>query len=402
MSPRVLTAAIGAAIVLLTACSGDAGSGEIPVVPDRPTTTTTIAATAEDVEPLASLDTEIVASGLSEPVAIASAPALDETFVVERTGRLVTLSSGGSSAVLDITSRVGWEVNEQGFLGFAVHPSFPDDPRGFAAYTNLDRDLVIESFAWNGRVFDISSRTPVLVVEQPHKYHQGGGLVFDDSGTLFISLGDGGGGGDKRRNGQNTETLLGTIVRIDVDAAEPYAIPETNPFVGSEEGRSEIWAYGLRNPWRIAFDAGQLIVVDVGDAGGDEINVVPADAPGLNYGWSIVEGDACFRDPGCDMTGFVEPAHVIERTRTCAVIGGPVYRGSAIPELHGHLVFGDFCVGWVRSAEVVPGGLGPIVSWEPDIGTLGMITTFGTDADGELLVATIEGEIHRFVPVRTS
>ena len=401
MVARLLIPMVLLGSALLAACSSDAAPGEIAVVPDRATTTTTAAPPAT-VEDLAGLATEVLATGISEPVAIASAPAIEETFVVERTGRLVTLSSGGSSAVLDLTSLIGWEVNEQGFLGFAVHPEFPSDPRGFAAYTDTAEDLVIESFVWTGAVFDKSSRTEVLMVDQPHKYHQGGGLVFDDSGTLFISLGDGGGGGDKRGNGQNTDTLLGTIVRIDVDAGEPYAIPETNPFVGAENGRAEIWAYGLRNPWRIAFDGDRLVVVDVGEDGGDEINVVPADAAGLNYGWPIMEGEACFTEPDCDPSGTVAPAHVIARERTCAVIGGPVYRGAAIPELRGHVLFGDFCVGWIRSALVLDTGLGPIRNWEPDLGTLGMITTFGLDAEGELLVATIEGEIHRIVPVRAS
>ena len=323
MVARLLIPMVLLGSALLAACSSDAAPGEIAVVPDRATTTTTAAPPAP-VDDLAGLATEVLATGISEPVAIASAPAIDETFIVERTGRLVTLSSGGSSAVLDLTSLIGWEVNEQGFLGFAVHPEFPADPRGFAAYTNTAEDLVIESFVWTGAVFDKSSRTEVLMVEQPHKYHQGGGLVFDDSGTLFISLGDGGGGGDKRGNGQNTDTLLGTIVRIDVDAGEPYAIPETNPFVGSEGGRAEIWAYGLRNPWRIAFDGDRLVVVDVGEDGGDEINVVAADAAGLNYGWPIMEGETCFTDPDCDPSGTVAPAHVIARERTCAVIGGCV------------------------------------------------------------------------------
>ena len=381
------------------ACGGDS-TDDIPIVADRPAVPAVIDA-APEAPPLERLDAVPIASGLSEPVAVAPAPGVSETFLVERTGRIVTLSSEGRQSVLDLTSRVGWDVNEQGLLGFAVHPEFPSDPRGFAVYTDIDRDLVVEAFDWNGSVFDVSSRSPVLLVPQPHKYHQGGGIVFDRAGHLYITLGDGGGGGDKRENGQNPNTLLGTIIRIDIDAADPYGIPESNPFVDGG-GAAEVWAYGLRNPWRIAFDGGRLVVVDVGENGGDEINVVSASAAGLNYGWPIMEGHACFREAECDASGFVVPAHVVDRTRTCAVIGGPVYRGREIPEVYGHLLFGDFCIGWVRSAEVHDDGLGPIVDWESQLGTLGMITSIGTDHTGEPLVTTIEGDVLRIVPVRTS
>lgn len=382
--------------VIASACS----SGTVTVVatPDESTTT---AALPETPDTLVDIEIMTLASGLSDPVAFAAAPGIERTFVVERIGRITTLDRP-SSPVLDITDQVGWDVNEQGLLGAAVHPSFPEDPRAFVVYTNLDRDVVITSFDWNGAVFDASSEREVLLVPQPHFYHQGGGIAFGPRGLLWVSLGDGGGGGDKRQNGQDPTTLRGTFVRIDIDAATPYGIPDSNPFPSGEEGAPEVWAFGLRNPWRFAFDGAQLVVADVGETTSDEINVVPVDAPGLNYGWPIMEGVSCFRDDPCDEEGLVVPVHVVPRKRSCAVIGGPVYRGSRIPEMFGHFIYGDFCVGWVRSAPLLDGALGPEINWETMFGTVGMITSFGLDHEGELLIATIEGNILGLQPVRQS
>ncbi|MGI9667381.1 MAG: PQQ-dependent sugar dehydrogenase [Acidimicrobiia bacterium] len=381
------------------ACAACSADESIPVVEPPPASTTSTSVPDQPARRLIGLEIVEVVTGLSEPVAVAPAVGIGRTFVVERTGRLIAADQP-PTAVLDITGSVGWDVNEQGFLGFAVHPRFPEDSRGFAVYTNKDRDVVVSSFDWTGDVFDASSEQTVLLVTQPHKYHQGGGILFGPRGMLWLSLGDGGGGGDKRKNGQDPTTLRGTLVRIDVDRGSPYAIPSTNPYATSDENRPEIWAIGLRNPWRFTIDGVQLVVADVGEHTADEINVTDVDAPGLNYGWPIMEGFDCFQTDPCDTEGLTTPEFVIPRTRSCALIGGPVYRGSQIPELFGHYLYGDFCIGWIRSAPLLNGTLGPEVNWEPFIGQVGMITSIAADHKGELLITTIEGRVLALEPTR--
>jgi hypothetical protein len=342
-----------------------------------------------------------LATGLNHPVSIAPAPRIGTTFVVERPGRVSTLASAGSDVVLDITAQVGWEISEQGFLGFAVHPSFPDDPRGFAVYTNENEDVVVTSFAWDQKgFFDPSSERFILEVAQPHFYHQGGGITFGPQGYLWLSFGDGGGVADSYKNGQNPDTLNGTVVRIDIDSAQPYAVPPTNPYAEGGGGAPEVWAFGLRNPWRITVDRDTIYIADVGQQGSEEINTAATSNGGLNFGWPVMEGDDCFEADTCVRDGLVPPTLAITRDRACAVIGGPVYRGVDIVELHGHYVFGDHCFGWMRSTPVNGEELGTVVDWEPMLGKIGNITTFGLDHNGELLVATLDGAVYRITAVR--
>lgn len=390
-------AVLGVSLALITVACADVDDATIAPARDYPTTTVTV---ATQVAPLDRLTTELVASGLSEPVAAAAAPGIEETFIVERTGTIVTVSGGERSVVLDLTGRIGWEVNEQGLLGFAVHPDFPDDPRGFAVYTDANFDVIVESFRWTGRVFDASSGEEVLVVSQPHKYHQGGGIRFDSRGDLWLSFGDGGGIGDRYGNGQNPSTLNGTVVRIDVDDAAPYAIPSDSPNIGVEGARPEVWAFGLRNPWRFAFDGDQIVIADVGQYVGEEINVVSMLGGGYNFGWPVMEADGCYEADTCDNQDMTSPVLVLPHERLCAVIGGVVYRGTAIPELNGHYLFGDHCVGWLRSAPLLDRGLGPVTDWEDELGSLGMVTSIDVDHRGEILVTNLEGDVYRIIPVR--
>ena len=391
-----IIALILALAAVVSACTRSVDG--IPVVPEPPIrTTTTLPMPA--VDPLVSIESFEIATDLEHPVAIASTKALDGVFVAERVGRIVHVTDSDQSVVMDITARIGWQHHEQGLLGMAFHPRFPDDPRLFLTYTNLDEDLVLASFTWAGTRFDITSEEPLLTVPQPHFYHQGGHVTFGPRGLLWATFGDGGGIGDRYGNGQNTETLNGTVIRIDIDGGKPYAVPETNPFIEGE-GAPEIWAWGLRNPWRIAVDDAFVVIADVGQEGADEIDVVPTDEPGHNFGWPIMEGFSCYEGTSCDTSGFTLPAFEIDREDSCAVIGGPVYRGSAIPEMYGHAVWGDFCHGWLHSAPLTVDGLGPEVRWEPFIESLGNITTFGVDADGELVVAVLDGSVYRLVPVR--
>ncbi len=180
------------------------------------------------------------------------------------------------------------------------------------------------------------------------------------------------------------------------DAAEPYAIPPDNPFA-TGDGLPEVWAFGLRNPWRFAFDGGLVYVADVGQAEWEEVDVVDATAPGLNYGWPPVEGPACFAEAGCDPSAYVEPVLAYPHAEGCSITGGYVYRGGAIPELTGHYVYGDYCRGWLRSFRHDDGAAVDEREWLTDIG---QILTFGLDGGGELLVATGDGTVHRIVPAR--
>lgn len=389
--------ALAALVVLLNASSGPDASFKAQVVNLVTTSSaSTTSTTLPNLPPLQGLGLDLVAGGLDEPVSITTSPSAGVTFVVERTGKVLSLTSEPPEVVLDITEKVGWEISEQGFLGFILHPDFPNDARAFAFYTNLNEDVVVSSFAWTGSGgFDPASEIEILEIEQPHHFHQGGGMVFGPEGYLWIALGDGGGNGDRYGNGQNLRTLKGTVARINIDGVEPYAVPSTNPFALNDGGAREIWAYGLRNPWRITIDRDLVFIADVAFDGSEEVNVIRLGDSGLNFGWPVMEGMECYESETCDSTGMTPPVLIVPHSRACAIIGGPVYRGFDIPELHGHYVFGDYCFGWMRSAPVSDGGLGEVVDWEPMLGTIGNITTFGIDTDGELLVATQEGNVYR-------
>ncbi|MGH7480910.1 MAG: PQQ-dependent sugar dehydrogenase, partial [Longimicrobiales bacterium] len=191
-------------------------------------------------------------------------------------------------------------------------------------------------------------------------------------------------------------TLLGSILRIDVDGAQPYTVPPDNPFA-SGGGRPEIWAYGLRNPWRFSFDAqsGLLYIADVGQNQWEEINVESADEPGLNYGWNVMEGAHCYQAAQCDSSGLALPALEYSHAEGCSVTGGSVYRGTAVPSLVGHYVYADYCEGWIRSFRYDAGELEDASEW--DIGEIGSVLSFGTDAAGEFYVLTAGGTVYRVV-----
>ena len=397
---RPLVPGLAIAVTLLTAACG--ATPDDAFGPDRGSTTTSTTIALPEFDPLSGLSTEVVATELEEPVTIAASAILETTFVGERTGYVTAINSDGQHRVLNATDLVGWDINEQGFLGIALHPEFPADPRIFAFYTDKDRDVVVSSFTWDGEAFDPDSVVEILHVPQPHKYHQGGGIVFGPQGHLWLSFGDGGGIGDKYDNGQNPFSLQGTIVRIDVEVEgeAEYMIPPSNPFAEGGEGDPLVWAFGLRNPWRITIDGNQLFIADVGQYNAEEINVVAIDDGGGNYGWPIMEGNGCYEAEACETAGLRPPTLEVNRESTCAIIGGPVYRGTVIPELHGHYIYGDFCTGWVRSVKVFDGDLSEPVDWTEDVGRLGQISTFGTDPSGEILLATLNGTLYRIVPLR--
>ena len=330
---------------------------------------------------------EKVADGLTSPVAITNAGD-ERLFVVEQGGviRLVTPEGVADAPFLDISDRVS-AGGERGLLGLA----FPDDHaasgRFYVYYTDRQGDTVVSRFTASGDTADPGSEQPLLRQEQPYSNHNGGQLAFGPDGYLYVALGDGGSGGDPEGNGQDLGTLLGKLLRIDV-SGDGYVVPQDNPFVAQQGALPEIWAYGLRNPWRFSFDraTGDLYIADVGQNAFEEVNLQRASsAGGENYGWRIMEGAACFDPPsGCDQSGLTLPIitypHGGEWGRS--ISGGYVYHGPDAPSLQGAYVFADYVSGRIWTARAAD-------DWQPQllVDTPYNISTFGVGADGALYLA---------------
>ena len=254
----------------------------------------------------------------------------------------------------------------------------------------------------NPDIADPSSEQVILTAEQPFTNHNGGQIAFGPDGFLYLGLGDGGGSNDPGGRGQDLSELLGSILRVDVQSGTSYTVPADNPFVGQQPAiRPEVWSYGLRNPWRFSFDRanGDLYIADVGQNDLEEIDVAPAAAgggKGVNYGWSIMEGGECLGGAQCDQTGLTLPTGQYSHAEGCSVIGGYVYRGSALPALQGLYFFGDFCQRWVRSFRYTGGTATELTEW-PALRTTGSLTSFGEDAAGELYVLESSGLVSKIV-----
>jgi glucose/arabinose dehydrogenase len=349
---------------------------------------------------------EPIADHLASPIGFATVP--DGSLLVhERRGRVVQIdpATGEQSVFLDIEDRVG-AGGEQGLLGLALHPDWPAVADAFVNYTDNDGNTVVSRIGVSDLPspprLDPATEEVLLRVEQPFPNHNGGQLAFGPDGYLYIGLGDGGSGGDPFGNGQNPDALLGKILRIDVigdPAGEPYAIPPDNPFVPGG-GAPEAFLTGLRNPWRFSFDpqTGALWIADVGQEAWEEVNRVdPTTDGGANLGWNLMEGTHCYGDEPCPADGLVLPVTEYDHGAGCSVIGGEVYRGSAIPSLIGWYVFSDYCSGTVFGvrAEVAAPGPGQPAS-APQVlldETFASFSAFGIDASGELYAADVEGGI---------
>jgi glucose/arabinose dehydrogenase len=241
---------------------------------------------------------------------------------------------------------------------------------------------------------DPSTAKLILSLDQPAANHNGGHIAFGPDGMLYIALGDGGATGNEA---QTRSTLFGSILRVDVDAAGAYDIPPDNPFVGVSGVREEIWAYGLRNPWRFAFDAvgGLLYIADVGQDDWEEVDVVGATQGGLNFGWNVMEGAHCFAAASCNTAGLTLPVLEYGHSEGCSITGGYTYRGTAIAGYAGHYFYADLCDGWVRSFRYQ----GAVTQErQHDLGALGQILSFGVDAQGELYILSANGTVYRLVP----
>lgn len=333
--------------------------------------------------------TEIV-GGLDRPVHLTAPPGDPRMFVVEKTGAIRIVEDGTlrPTPFLDLGGTIS-TGGEQGLLSLAFHPDYQDTGEFFVNYTDLGGDTRVVRYRVSAdpNVADAASGSVVMSIEQPFANHNGGHLVFGPDGMLYIGVGDGGSAGDPEGHGQNPATRLGSILRIDVDGGDPYAVPSDNPFADDPSARPEIWLWGVRNPWRIAFDysTGHLFVADVGQSDREEITVVGPGAAGANLGWNVTEGSRCFADPNCAPEDFTLPQVEYGHDDGCSVTGGLVYRGP-IEELRGLYFYSDYCGGWLRSFRFEGGSAGERTEW--DVPRVGNVTSFGEDMDGELYVLT--------------
>jgi glucose/arabinose dehydrogenase len=354
----------------------------------------------------------VVTAGLSSPIDLQAPPGDSRLFIAERPGRIRVVQGGvlQTTPFLDISNRVTSNHGEAGLLSFAFHPQYLTDPQKQFVFVhfieptaNINGDIVVERYqvsSNNPNLLDISTVQPVIRIQhRDFDNHYGGRVAFGPDGMLYLSTGDGGGGGDGLGNGQNVTTHLGKLLRLDVsnlnpNGVPPYTIPADNPAWGAAQP-SENWAIGLRNPFRYAFDGAQLYIADVGQDQREEIDVVPANSGGRNYGWNIVEGLRCYPNGGqCNMTGLTLPVYDYDHNQGCAIIGGYVYRGAAIPELQGQYLFSDLCTGFVRSLSLM--NAVATVSEAPNV-NVGTPLSFGQDGFGEIYVLTADDRVLRIV-----
>ena len=315
----------------------------------------------------------------------------DRWYLATQSGVLYTFTAGGSpSVVLDLSAEVA-TGGEAGLLGVALHPDFAGNGQLFVSYT-APGDPLISTIARytsddGGRTVDPATAKIILTVDQPYSNHNGGHIAFGPDGLFYFGLGDGGSGGDPKGNAQNPDTVLGKMLRIDVDGGDPYAIPPDNPYADGG-GRPEIFASGLRNPWRFGFDraTGDLWAGDVGQNTWEEVDRIEL---GKNYGWDIKEGPVCFEQDDCDDADLVDPIAAYRNINVASVIAGTVYRGAKVPEIAGMFIYADFYSGTLSG--VIPGE-DPVVLAET--GERGL-SAFAEDQGGELYVVNYFGQIFR-------
>ncbi len=348
---------------------------------------------------------ELVVSGLDQPMFLTSHPDIPNVlYVLERPGRIRVIRDGvlETASYLDISARVSTN-GEGGLLSMAMLADFVTNGVFYVFYTDLSGATVVSRFRGSAAgPANPASEEIIFRVAQPFDNHNGGQIAFGPDGMLYIGLGDGGSGGDPLGSGQNTGTLLGSILRVDVNNQTPttgYSIPSDNPFLGDPGGRDEIWHYGVRNPWRFSFDrvSGDLYIADVGQNRFEEVNVHRnGEAGGLNYGWNTREGSECFGGGQCSADGFTDPDFEYDHAAGCSITGGYVYRGGRVESLVGTYVYSDFCAGWVRGFSTVNGEVANDMELLPP-GTVDSPSSFGEGPDGELYVLSIAGTVHRLV-----
>ncbi|MDP9363908.1 MAG: PQQ-dependent sugar dehydrogenase [Chloroflexota bacterium] len=355
---------------------------------------------------------EPVADGFQQPLQVVDAnDGSGRLFVVEQTGTIRIVRNGQvePEPFLDVSDRITAEGTEQGLLGLAFHPNYAENGTFFVGYTADEGEGAGDNTVARFRVSaddpdraDPDSGEVLLAVPDPYGNHNGGQVMFGPDGYLYAGFGDGGSRADPEENAENPSRLLGKILRIDVDDAldgEPYGIPADNPFADGEEGAPEVWAYGLRNPWRFSFDreTGDLWIADVGQNAYEEVNRQPAGSEGgENYGWDLMEGAHCFEAENCEAAvealGLVLPVAEYGHDLGNSVTGGFVYRGEAIPALRGVYLFADFGTGLLWGLG--PDGDGGWARSEP-VETGLNVSSFGEDAAGELYATAFDGTLYR-------
>lgn len=340
-----------------------------------------------------------VVDGLSKPLGLAHArDGSGRLFVVEQAGRIWIIQDGqlNPRPFLDIRWQVGSSGFEQGLLGLAFHPLYAENGYFYVNYTKRNDDSVVARFQVSQKdafQADAKSETQLLVLKQPFQNHNGGEVAFGPDGYLYLGFGDGGSGGDPRNFAQSLDTFLGKILRLDVDSAQPYAIPTDNPFA-TGGGLPEIWAYGLRNPWRFTFDrvTGDLYIADVGQNQWEEVDFIPAGAPGgLNFGWKFYEGSYPFESVAPLETSFVFPVVEYSHAEGCSVTGGVVYRGHRLPAWQGIYLYGDYCSGrvWGLLRDTQNNWMSQVL-----FEGMGRITAFGEDEAGEVYLIDQAGIVY--------
>jgi glucose/arabinose dehydrogenase len=352
-----------------------------------------------------SLVLQPLVSGLASPTAITTAGDGSGRLFITLQGGTIKLFGGSTlQTFLDISSLVSLD-SERGLLSTAFHPQYSSNGFFYVNYTNTAGDTVIARYRVSAdpSVADPASAVILLTIAQPFDNHNGGQLQFGPDGYLYIGMGDGGSAGDPGNRAQDLGQLLGKLLRIDVNSAAPYAIPPTNPFVGTPGARGEIWAYGLRNPWRFSFDrlTGDLFIADVGQSSREEVDFQPVNSTGgQNYGWRRMEGTACFNpSSGCNDGTLTLPIIEYDHSLGCSITGGYRYRGTGSPSLFATYLFGDYCSGRIWGATEAGGGVWTMTQL---LGTSLKISTFGEDETGELLVAhydAVNGAIYRIAVV---
>jgi glucose/arabinose dehydrogenase len=363
-----------------------------------PSAAATPAAPSPSPAPARAIQLKLVADGLASPLFAGNAgDGSGRLFVLEQAGSVRVIRDGRlvRAPFLDIGARIS-AGGERGLLGLAFAPTFATDGRFFVDYTDRDGNTVVSEFRAPDPAADRAdpgSERVLLRIRQPFANHNGGALVTGPDGLLWIATGDGGSGGDPLGNGQSLATPLGKLLRIDPRpaAGAPYGIPADNPFVGRKGARAEIWAYGLRNPWRFSFDrlTGDLWIGDVGQGAIEEVDHWPAGSrAGPNFGWNTMEASACFNPAtGCNQAGLVLPVAEYGHDRGCAITGGYVYRGVAVPGLAGTYLYADFCAGTIWGLDAAAGKPTPRVL----LGSGLSVTSFGEDDAGELYVVDLAG-----------
>jgi len=362
--------------------------------------------------PLQSIKLDIIYEGFQQPTVLTT-PANDKRlFVAQRVGVIRILDANREvvdPAFLAIDDRVLAGGIEQGLLGMTFHPDYANNGLFYVYYTDKGGRRQLSEFKvspTNPNRADPESERVVFEFEQPEGStdirHYAGQLAFGPDGYLYTSQGD---GADSRDQGQDPGTMFAAVSRIDIDGGDPYGIPPENPYVDGG-GAPEVWAYGLRNPWRFSIDPvdGLIYIADVGHADQEEIDVLPINEGGFNLGWSDVEGTRCFHVQQCDLTQYTAPVltylHGSEADQGCSIVGGYVYRGSEIPELDGVYFYSDWCNQWIKSFRYVDGQLTDQKDWTAELGTIGQINSFGLDSAGELYAVTYDGKVARFTAVR--